>query len=347
MRRATLIVTMLALWAAVPAAAQEDPAPLVLGDDAPVLDVAQWVQGDPLTGFDPGRIYVLEFWATRSRQSRAALAGLSDLQERFRDKGVTIVGITHEAPETVKGFLAADDGQGSPWGARVRYTLASDPDASMHTAYLEAAGAQVPIAFVVGRDGKVEWIGFLRYVNAVVEAVADGRWDREAVGAVLELRRDLNRALGRRRARRAVEILDELIVKDLARSDDHRMRKFNILLRTANDAEAAYTVGREFVRDNWDDAEALNQIAWFVVDEPGLRTRDLAFAMKAAQRANDLTENKSPHILDTVARVYWEQGDVGTAIVWQYRAVERAVGTGWERPLRQTLQRYERIAPAY
>ena len=346
MRRATLIVTLLGLWAAVPAAAQ-DPAPLVLGDDAPVIDVVEWVQGEPLTGFEPGKIYVLEFWATRSRQSQAALAGLSDLQERFRDQGVTIVGVTNEDPETVKEFLAADDGQGTPWGARVRYTLASDPDGSMHSAYLAAAGAQVPAAFVVGRDGKIEWIGFLRYVDAVVEAVVDGRWDREAFPAVLELRRDLNRALARRRARRAVEILDELIVKDLARSDRHRMRKFNILLRTANDAGAAYTVGREFVRDNWGDADALNEIAWFVVDEPGIRTRDLAFAMEAAQRANELTEGKSPYILDTVARVYWEQGDVGTAIAWQYKAVQRAVGTGWERSIRRTLQRYERIAPAY
>jgi peroxiredoxin len=346
MRRATLIAMMLALWVVVPAAAQ-DPAPLVPGDDAPVIDAAEWVQGDPVTGFEPGKIYVLEFWATRSRQGQAALAGLSDLQERFRDQGVTIVGITHEDPEAVKEFLAADDGQGTPWGARVRYTLASDPDASMHTAYLAAAGAQVPAAFVVGREGKIEWIGFLRYLDAVVEAVVDGRWDREAFPAVLELRRDLNRALNRRRARRAVEILDELIVKDLARSDEHRMRKFNILLQTAHDAEAAYTVGREFVRDNWDDADALNQIAWFVVDEPGIRTRDLAFAMEAAQRANELTEGKSPPILDTLARVYWEQGEVGTAIVWQYRAVERAVGTGWERSIRRTLQRYERIAPAY
>ena len=125
------------------------------------------------------------------------------------------------------------------------------------------------------------------------------------------------------------------------------MRKFNILLRTTNDAEAAYTVGREFVRDNWDDADALNAIAWFVVDEPGIRTRDLAFAMEAARRANELTEGKSPYILDTVARVYWEQGDVGTAIAWQYKAVQRAVGTGWERSIRRTLQRYERIAPAF
>jgi len=338
---------MFALWGALPAVGQEDPAPLVLGDDAPVIDDVEWVQGDPLTGFEPGKIYVLEFWATRNRQSQAALAGLSDLQERFRDQGVTIVGITHEDPEALKEFLAADDGQGTPWGARVRYRLASDPDGSMHSAYLAAAGAQVPTAFVVGRDGKIEWIGFLRYVDAVVEAVADGRWDREAFPAVLELRRDLTRTLNRRRARRAVEILGELIAKDLARTDEHRMRKFNILLLTAHSTEAAYTVGREFVRDNWDDAEALNRIAWFVVDEPGIRTRDLAFAMEAAQRANELTEGRSPHILDTVARVYWEQGEVGTAIVWQYKAVERAVGTGWERALRQTLQRYERIAPAY
>jgi hypothetical protein len=346
MRRAVLIVTMFGLWAAMPAAAQ-DPVPLVLGDDAPVIDDVEWVQGEPLTGFEPGKIYVLEFWAIRARQGLIARARLSDLQERFRDQGVTIVGITREDPEALKEFLAADDGQGAPRSARMRYTLASDPDDSLRAAYLAAAGAQVPTAFVVGRDGKIEWIGFPRYVDAVVEAVVDGRWDREGFLEVLELRRDLNRAMSRRRARRAVEILDELIVKDLARINEHRLRKINILLRTAHNAEAAYTVGRAFVRDNWDDADALNQIAWFVVDEPGIRTRDLAFAMEAARRANELTKGKSPAILDTVARVYWEQGEVGTAIVWQCRALEQAVGTSWERSIRQTLQRYERIAPAH
>jgi alkyl hydroperoxide reductase subunit AhpC len=335
------------LGAAVPAAGQEERAPLSIGDDAPVVDVATWVRGEPVTGFEPGRVYVLDFWATRDRQSRNRFSALSDLQQRFRDRGVTVVGITHEEPGVVGEFLGAVDEQGAPWGERVRYALAADPDASVHRDYLAAAGAAAPAVFVIGRDAKIEWIGPVVYGGAVVDAVVDGRWDRETFEAVLVLRRDVNRTLRQGRVREGLEILDRLIAMDLARSDRHRLRKFTVLLRTVNDPEAAYAIGRRLVRDKWDDANALNEIAWFVADERGITTRDLAFAMETAKRANDLTEGKSPYILDTVARVYWEQGDVGTAIAWQYKAVQQAVGTPWERPLRRTLEAYERIAPAY
>jgi len=348
MRRATLTAAMLMLWATLPASGQEEvPRSLGLGDDAPTLDVADWVRGEPLTGLEPGRVYVLEFWSTGSRQSRAALSALSDLQDRFREHGVTVVGITHEESETVAEFLGADDGQGAPWGERVRYALAADPDGSVHGDYLAASGAQVPVVFVIGRDGKIEWIGFLQYVDAVVEAVADDRWRREAFAAVLDLRRAMVWALRVGRVRQGLATLDQLIPLDLARSDRHRVRKFSVLLKTVDDPEAAYAVGRELARDKWDDANMLNEIAWFVVDEPGIRTRDFAFAMETAKRANELTEGRNPAILDTVARVYWEQGDVGTAIAWQYKAVRHAVDTLWERPLRRTLERYERIAPAH
>jgi peroxiredoxin len=349
MRRATLTAAMLMLWVALPASGQEEavPRPLGLGDGAPALDVADWVRGEGVSGFEPGRVYVLEFWSTGSRQSRAALSALSDLQDRFRDHGVTVAGITDEAPETVAGFLEADDGQGAPWGERVRYALAADPDGSVHRAYLAASGAQVPVVFVIGRDGKIEWIGFLQYVDAVVEAVVDGRWRREEFAAVLDLRRQMVWALRVGRVRQGLRTLDQLITMDLARSDRHRLRKFSVLLKTVDDPEAAYATGRELMRDKWDDANTLNEIAWYVVDEPGIRTRDFAFAMEAAARANELTEGRNPAILDTVARVYWEQGEVGTAIAWQYKAVQHAAGTAWDRPLRRTLERYERIAPAH
>jgi peroxiredoxin len=318
MRKAALIAAVLLLWAAMPVLGQEDEPQLTLGDDAPALDVAEWIKGEPLTGFEARRVYLIEFWATRNRGSRGALSALSELQDRFRDRGLAVVGITHQDPEEVREFLASPDEQGATWGERVNYALAADPDASVHRDYLAAADAGIPSVFIIGRDGKIEWIGLLQYMEPVVEAVMDGRWDRKVFPSVLDLRRDLNRTLRRGRIHDGLEILDQLIAMDLAR-----------------------------LRDKWDDANALNEIAWFVVDERGIATRDCAFAMEAAQRANDLTQSRSPYILDTVARVYWEQGDVVNAIRWQYKAVQQSVGTGWEPSLRATLERYEHLAPTH
>jgi hypothetical protein len=297
-------------------------------------------------GFEPDRVYLIQFWTTWSRQSRQAFDGFSDLQDRFREQGLTVVGVTDEAPAAVAAFLAGPDEPGPRWGERARYALAADPDGSVHAAYVDASGAQVPIVFIVGRDGKVEWIGLLRYVVPVVEAVMDGRWQRELFPVMMQRRSDLRRVLSRGRIGEALEILDDLIARDVERSVRHRVRKFEVLLKIANYPDAAYVVGRALMRDQWNDANLLNEIAWYVVDEPGIGTRDFAFAMEAAQRANALTNGTSAPILDTVARVYWEQGKAGKAIMWQHRAVRQSIGTGWEKPLRRTLERYERIAPA-
>jgi hypothetical protein len=338
---------MLVLGASVPAAGQDVQVLLALGDDAPVLDAAAWIRGEPIAGFEPGRVYVLDFWTTQDDQSRAVLAALSNLQDRFQDRGVTVVGITHEEPSVVAEFVGAADGRDAAQGERGRCALAADPDGSVHRGYLAAADTHVPIVFVIGREAKIEWIGLPRYMDAVVEAVVDGRWNHETFETVLDLRREAYRALRRGRIPEGLELLDRLIATDLERSDRHRLRKFIVLLKHVDDPEAAYAVAREMARDKWDDADALNEIAWLIVDEPGIGTRDLTFAMEIALRANELTEGKSPYVLDTVARVFWEQGELGTAIAWQHRAVQQAVGTPWERPLRRTLRRYERVAPAY
>src|SRR5687768_10072414 len=36
---------------------------LKVGDKAPPLSIEKWVKGEPITGFEKGRIYVVEFWA--------------------------------------------------------------------------------------------------------------------------------------------------------------------------------------------------------------------------------------------------------------------------------------------
>ena len=34
------------------------------GSPAPGMHIAKWVKGDPVTEFDSGKVYVVEFWAT-------------------------------------------------------------------------------------------------------------------------------------------------------------------------------------------------------------------------------------------------------------------------------------------
>ena len=116
-----------------------------------------------------------------------------------------------------------------------------------------------------------------------------------------------------------------------------------MLLRDLNQPEAAYALGKDITAKSWDNPMTLNQIAWFVVDEPDIERRNLLFAMMAADRASELTEHKDAAILDTVARVYFEMGDLSEAIKYQRKAVEYAPENQMGQDIKATLEKYMKL----
>ena len=86
----------------------------------------------------------------------------------------------------------------------------------------------------------------------------------------------------------------------------------------------------------------LNAVSWFVVDNANVKHRDLDFAMKVAKRASELTDDKDAAILDTVARVYYEKGDLATAIKWQRKSAKHAGEGQMADDIRKTLEKYEK-----
>lgn len=119
--------------------------------------------------------------------------------------------------------------------------------------------------------------------------------------------------------------------------------RFLTLLRDFNDPEKGYEFGRAFMKEIWNDAPALNRLAGATLTEEGIKTRDLGFALKAAQRANELTESKDPALLNTLARAHYEKADLDAALNWARQAVERIEGAapGVAAEVRAALRRYE------
>ena len=60
--RRTALVGALSLW--TPAVCWAGPEILTIGDEAPAVDIGHWLKGAEVEKFEPGKIYVLEFWAT-------------------------------------------------------------------------------------------------------------------------------------------------------------------------------------------------------------------------------------------------------------------------------------------
>ena len=103
-----------------------------------------------------------------------------------------------------------------------------------------------------------------------------------------------------------------------------------------------YAYGRKIAKAHWDSTSLMNSLAWYTVDKKGIKTRDLDFAMKLATRACELTEYKNAGILDTLARVHYEQGDLTSAVKWQHEAVEHAASDGMKHELAETLHKFEK-----
>jgi tetratricopeptide (TPR) repeat protein len=85
-------------------------------------------------------------------------------------------------------------------------------------------------------------------------------------------------------------------------------------------------------------------MAWTILDEDGIVNRDLDLALTLAQRADEAAKHENPTILDTLARAYFEKGDVNKAIETQTRAVallDDKSDPGLKRDLNAALQRYK------
>ena len=86
---------------------------LFIGSKAPELQIAKFVKGDSVDGFEKDQVYVVEFWATWCGPCIAAFPHLSELQAEHGEKvqfiGVNVwEGVEDQAEriEKVEGFVA-------------------------------------------------------------------------------------------------------------------------------------------------------------------------------------------------------------------------------------------------
>ena len=191
--------------------AEETEGPmLTIGSKAPSIDVEHWVSDGngkfkPVTEFEADKVYVVEFWATWCGPCVASMPHLAETQNKFLGKGVQIISISDEDLETVNEFLerpvrgakkpaaaeeSEDEGKEEPkkkseaatYGELTSaYCLTTDPDGSVKTDYMEAAGQNgIPTSFIVGKTGLIEWIGHPMSMDEPLAEVVSGKWDREA-----------------------------------------------------------------------------------------------------------------------------------------------------------------------
>lgn len=136
------------------------------GDEAAPLKIKEWIKGQPVDVKDGKNVYVVEFWATWCPPCRVSIPHLTQLQKRFKDKGVVVVGISDEPAAKVKPFVTR-------MGAKMDYTVACDDARQTFAQYMEAYRHDgIPTAFIVDKSGKVVWDGHpMAGLDKAIEAV--------------------------------------------------------------------------------------------------------------------------------------------------------------------------------
>ncbi len=307
-----IALTLLVSTLATTSIAQEGPTGK-LGMQAPPLQGLEWIKGGPVK-IEKGSTYVVEFWATWCPPCRKSIPHLTKVQAEFKDKGVTIIGVSNEPAATVKPFVADK-------GDEMDYTVAIDPERKVSDAYMKAFGVGgIPHAFIIDKTGTLVWHGHpMAGMDEVLKEVVAGKFDHEAFAK-----------------KQAEEQKAEAKLQKLYSGYFDAVNK-------DNDPAKAELIGAELLKE--DHTAMLNALAWTILTKVPEANRDLELAKNAAAKAVKLTESKDASILDTYAKALYELSRkyIQEAVAHQKKAVELSSDN---EDLKKTLEQYEKAASA-
>ena len=330
----------------------EDLPKFTIGSKAPALDIEHWVSDgngkfEHTTGLKSDKVYVIEFWATWCGPCIASMPHLSETQEKYADKGVQLISISDEDLETVEEFLEKPvrGKKDVTYGELTsNYCLTTDPDSSVMDDYFRAAGQNgIPCAFIVGKEGMVEWIGHPMQMDEPLEQVVEGKWDREAYAVKMkeEQRKEAEMMKAQRKLQSTIQKVqaamedgdteEGLKLIDEAIADESNQQFKPMLESMRGQMVIMYVGGQEAVAElkklgeqHKDNGMMLNQIAWTLYEKHGKEPLDkevLAATTDLAELAVK-AEPENGAILDTLAHLVYEQGDLDRAIELQEKALK-------------------------
>lgn len=179
------LVATFFLFVSLPAFAATAPAPprFGIGDAPPALDPMAWIKDKPVQPLAPGQVHVINFFATWCGASRESMTLMSRMA-REHGPALTITGVNVRESERGTATVDAVSRFVAERPESFAYAVAMDaPETTpLFTRWMRGADMYaIPTAFIIGRDGRVAWIGIAiddgnsyPFEQALADAVRDG-----------------------------------------------------------------------------------------------------------------------------------------------------------------------------
>jgi thiol-disulfide isomerase/thioredoxin len=304
---------------------------LAIGDPAPALTAAEWIGRTPTT-FAPGRVYVVEFFASWCQPCQKSIPDLKRIAKQHAQQ-VTVVGVAaaeREGRDPVRSFVGRSG---------VTYPVAYVEDEAVFRRWMWGARVSgLPWVFVVDRAGRIAWWGqpFDEDFETTLAAVVGDTYDPARGRAEFEARQARARpgwdlapkmwaAYQAKRYDQALAMLDRLAAIDPGRFWYEVAFKFKVLLVDTKDAAAAYAYGRTLVDGpSRNNPHALVDIGTAILDIPDGEKPDLDLAGRALVRANELTLGENPDVMRGLAELSLRRGQYDVAIAMLEKALPLA-----------------------
>lgn len=335
---------------------------LTFGSKAPKLELKKFIKGEEVKGFEKGKIYVVELWATWCGPCRQTIPHLTELQKKFKDVTIIGVAVMEEDQSAVGDFV---EEMGDKMDYRVALDLVAEDgepnDGKVVTNWMIPAEQQgIPTAFIINGESKIAWIGHPGEMEEPLEKIVEGKWDLEAEAQKMveakALEKKLKATFGRLQQlfKQFTEDGDpEKLLAELDSASEvlpdkaeiFKIFRFQVFALWKDGADDAVKLGSEIIgSEQGDDPQLLNSMAQLIVD-PNRDTKAdaklLKLALKIALKADKLVDSENPVVANTLAKAYFDNGDVENAVKTQERAVDLAQGTpiaadpGLKKRLRQ------------
>jgi cytochrome c biogenesis protein CcmG, thiol:disulfide interchange protein DsbE len=96
-----------------------------------------------------GKVVILDFWATWCPPCRMSIPELVKLQEKYRKKGLVILGVSLDNPDTKNAYLESFSEK-----YKINYTILRGDDKTTEK-YFGRSTFSIPTLFVINRDGMI------------------------------------------------------------------------------------------------------------------------------------------------------------------------------------------------